>query len=57
LSGSPIIDDKGAAIGVISTARDGGDFNLGPSLTHFNLGPSLTDCLPAHLLRKLRPEI
>jgi hypothetical protein len=48
MSGSPIIDDKGAAIGVISTASDGGDFNL---------GPSLTDCLPAHLLRKLRPEI
>jgi len=46
MSGSPIIDDKGAAIGVISTASDGGD----------NLGPSLTDCLPAHLLRKLRPK-
>ena len=50
MSGSPIIDDKGAAIGVISTASDGGDFN-------FNLGPSLTDCLPAHLLRKLRPDL
>jgi hypothetical protein len=33
MSGSPIIDDKGAAIGVISTARDG-DFN-------FDLGPIL----------------
>jgi hypothetical protein len=50
MSGSPIIDDKGAAIGVISTASDGGDFN-------FNLGPSLTDCSPAHLLRKLRPRV
>jgi Trypsin-like peptidase domain len=50
MSGSPIIDDRGAAIGVISTARDGCDFN-------FSLGTSLTDCLPAHLLRKLRPEI
>jgi hypothetical protein len=33
MSGSPIIDDEGAAIGVISTASDDGDFNLSPSLT------------------------
>jgi len=40
MSGSPIIDANGAAIGLISTGD--GDMN-----------PSLTDCLPPWLLRKL----
>jgi hypothetical protein len=44
MSGSPIINDKGAAIGVISTGRSG----IGG-----NVNPSLTDCLPPWLLRNL----
>jgi hypothetical protein len=40
MSGSPIIDATGAAIGLISTGD--GDMN-----------PSLMDCLPPWLLRKL----
>jgi hypothetical protein len=42
MSGSPIIDANGAAIGLISTS--GGDLSL---------NPSLMDCLPPWLLRKL----
>ena len=41
MSGSPIIDTKGDAVGLVSTG--GEDSNLNPSL----------DCLPAWLLRKL----
>jgi hypothetical protein len=37
MSGSPIVDENGAAIGVVSIGS----------------GPSLIDCLPAWLLRKL----
>jgi hypothetical protein len=44
MSGSPIVNDKGAAIGVISTGNSG---------VGSNLNPSLTDCLPPWLLRKL----
>jgi len=42
MSGSPIVNDDGAAIGVVSTGGDG-----------FNLNPSLTDCLPQWLLRTM----
>jgi hypothetical protein len=42
MSGSPIINDKGAGIGVVSTS--GGDHSI---------NPSLLDCLPTWLLRKL----
>jgi S1-C subfamily serine protease len=45
MSGSPILNEKGAAIGVVSTGGDG----------DFNMNPSLTDCLPPWLLRKLDP--
>ena len=40
MSGSPIINDSGAAIGIVSTS--GGDANI---------APSLSDCLPPWLLR------
>jgi S1-C subfamily serine protease len=43
MSGSPIVNDNGAAIGSVSTS--GGD--------DFNMNPSLTDCLPQWLLREL----
>jgi hypothetical protein len=42
MSGSPILNDEGAAIGLLST---GGD--------DFNVHPSLADCLPQWLLRDL----
>jgi hypothetical protein len=42
MSGSPIIDVNGAAIGLISTS--GGELSW---------NPSLMDCLPPWLLRKL----
>jgi hypothetical protein len=42
MSGSPIIDAKGAAIGLVSTSGANGSVN-----------PSLMDCLPPWLLRKL----
>ena len=45
MSGSPIIDTYGAAIGLVST----GDYSL-------NRHPSLMDCLPPWLLRELRPD-
>lgn len=44
MSGSPIISERGVAIGVISTGRSG----FGE-----NHHPSLSDCLPPWLLRKL----
>lgn len=46
MSGSPIINSNGAAIGLVSTGGgdDGG----------FNMHPSLGDCLPSWLLRKLK---
>jgi hypothetical protein len=44
MSGSPIINENGAAIGVISTGNSG---------VGRNLHPSLSDCLPPWLLRKL----
>jgi hypothetical protein len=43
MSGEPIIDVNGAAIGLMSTSGSGG----------VNMHPSLTDCLPPWLLRKL----
>jgi hypothetical protein len=42
MSGSPIVDANGAAIGLVST----GDGDMNPN-------PSLMDCLPPWLLRKL----
>jgi Trypsin-like peptidase domain len=44
MSGSPIVNADGAAIGLVSTSGDGGDSNV---------HPSLADCLPAWLSRKL----
>lgn len=46
MSGSPIVNDDGAAIGVISAGERGGGYNDGHR--------SLMDCLPAWLWRKLR---
>jgi hypothetical protein len=43
MSGSPIINDSGAAIGIVSTSGAGGDNNI---------APSLSDCLPPWLLRE-----
>ena len=43
MSGEPIIDANGGAIGLMSTSGSGG----------VNTHPSLTDCLPPWLLRKL----
>jgi hypothetical protein len=51
MSGSPILNAEGAAIGLISTAGD--TDNMRPNLTGDNMHPSLTDCLPPWLLRKL----
>ena len=45
MSGSPIIDSNGAAIGLISTSG-GGEHG-------HNISPNLLDCLPPWLLRKL----
>jgi hypothetical protein len=42
MSGSPILNGDGAAIGLISTGS-----------TDSNINPSLSDCLPPWLLRKL----
>jgi hypothetical protein len=42
MSGSPIIDAKGAAIGLLSTSGDS-----------LSINPSLMDCMPPWLLRKL----
>jgi hypothetical protein len=42
MSGSPFLDDDGAAIGLVSTGSGDG----------FNMNPSLADCLPPWLLRK-----
>jgi hypothetical protein len=42
MSGSPILDAAGAAIGLISTGSE-----------DYNVHPSLTDCLPPWLKRKL----
>jgi len=42
LSGSPIVDANGWAIGLISTSGD-----------NQHVSPSLMDCLPPWLLRKL----
>jgi hypothetical protein len=47
MSGSPIINEKGAAVGVISTGSSG----VGE-----NHHPSLSDCLPPWLMRKLDVE-
>ncbi|WP_314961492.1 serine protease [Bradyrhizobium cosmicum] len=44
MSGSPILDTNGAAIGAISTSSNDDTVNM---------HPSLTDCLPTWLLRKL----
>jgi hypothetical protein len=44
MSGSPIIDGDGAAIGILSTSDKSG---------RESMNPSLTDCLPPWLLRKL----
>jgi S1-C subfamily serine protease len=46
MSGSPIIDANGAAIGLISTGNGGDDYG-------YSVNPSLMDCLPPWLLRKL----
>ena len=48
MSGSPIVDTNGAAVGLISTGGAAG-----------NMNPSLMDCLPPWLLRKLdmRPHL
>jgi S1-C subfamily serine protease len=46
MSGSPIIDANGAAIGLISMGNGGGDYG-------YSVNPSLMDCLPPWLLRKL----
>jgi hypothetical protein len=43
MSGSPFLDDNGAAIGLVSTGSGDG----------FNMNPSLADCLPPWLLRKI----
>jgi S1-C subfamily serine protease len=47
MSGSPIIDANGAAIGLISTGSGGGDYY------GFSQNACLMDCLPPWLLRKL----
>jgi hypothetical protein len=52
MSGSPILNAEGAAIGVISTAHEG----LGgpePATAGNNTHPSLMDCLPPWLWREL----
>jgi hypothetical protein len=46
MSGSPIIDANGAAIGLISMGNGGDDYG-------HSVNPSLMDCLPPWLLRKL----
>ncbi len=43
MSGSPIVNNNGAAIGLVSTSGSDGS----------NRNPSLTDCLPQWLLREL----
>jgi hypothetical protein len=45
MSGSPIIDATGAAIGLISMGDGCNDYG-------YSVNPSLTDCLPPWLLRK-----
>jgi hypothetical protein len=46
MSGSPIIDANGAAIGLISMGDGGDDYGK-------SVNPSLMDSLPPWLLRKL----
>jgi hypothetical protein len=46
MSGSPIINDSGEAIAVISTGGGAGSHS-------FNLNPGITDCVPRWLLTKM----
>jgi len=55
MSGSPILNARGAAIGIISTAGDTEDAR--PNMTGDNMHPSLADCLPTWFRRELRKRI
>ncbi len=50
MSGSPIIDINGDAIGLISTSTEG---DVGDHFG-YSINPSLADCLPPWLLRKMQ---